>query len=175
MLSKKKLNENIKDRFQRIDPLYFEEVVADLFESKGFKVKLTSRSKDFGADFIAWKNGEKIACQVKRYHKNNKVGVKDLNQVLGAKDYYNCNKAMLITTSSLTYNAWELANNVDNLWVWEWEELNENFKKCYFNNPKKRKKRKIKKILKEITSSLWHLLCFVVLAITEFMLERNKR
>ena len=78
------------------------------------------------------KDGKKIAVQVKRYDQGNLVGVKDLNQVLGAMKYYSCETSMVITTTEFTTPAKELARTT-NVELWGWEKLYENIKKVYFN------------------------------------------
>ncbi|MCK8825032.1 restriction endonuclease [Fuchsiella alkaliacetigena] len=123
-IDNEKLKESIETRFQNFDPFEFEEFIKGLFLDMGFEAHTTSSSGDFGADIILedTKTGEEIAIQVKRYKKGNKVGTADMNQVVGAKSYYGCDKAMMITTSSCTKPAKKLARLTDTE-IWEWEEL----------------------------------------------------
>ena len=115
----------MREKLQQMNPYQFENYVVDIFYKDGYRITKTPKSGDFGVDFIARKDNRKIAVQVKRYKTGNKVGVQDLNQVIGGRNYYNCDTAMMVTTSSMTYSAWELANNTDRVWVWEWEDLKE--------------------------------------------------
>jgi len=109
-------------RFQDLPHTDFEDFVAQLFKDNGYEVKQTPYSGDYGADLIIEKNNERIAVQVKRYAQNNTVGVKDINQVIGARDYYKCTSARIITTSSFTTPGKSLARGaiVD---LWDWDSL----------------------------------------------------
>lgn len=119
------------NRFQDMNPYEFEHFLASMFDDMGYTTIVTNSSGDFGVDFIAEKDNRRIAVQVKRYAKGNKVGVQDLNQVFGGKEYYNCDTSMLITTSSMTMSAWELANNIDRAWIWEWPDLEKRIRETY--------------------------------------------
>lgn len=86
----------------------FEEYLASLLKSRGFiNVSLTQVSGDFGADLIATKNGVKYAVQAKRYV--GQVGVDALYQCFGGQKYYGCDESMVITNSTFTEAAQELA------------------------------------------------------------------
>ncbi|MUM78290.1 hypothetical protein GKC30_11655 [Pseudodesulfovibrio sp. F-1] len=124
------LQHSLPIRFQDMDPLDFEDFIAYLFVKKGYEVQPTSYSGDYGADIIVSKNGTKIAVQVKRYHKKNKVDVKNVNQVIGAKSYYGCNSALIITTSDFTKPAHNLIKTTSTLW-WSWNELQKNVSEVF--------------------------------------------
>jgi Restriction endonuclease len=92
-----------------MSPYDFEDFIAQLFCDLGHEVQQTSYSGDYGADLIVISpRKKKIAIQIKRYAKDNNVGVNDVNQVIGARDYYKCNSAMIITTSDFTKQAYTL-------------------------------------------------------------------
>ncbi len=107
------------NRFSNFTPQDFEDFVAQLFIDNSYNVQQTKYSGDFGVDLIAKKSNKCLAIQIKRYKKSNKVSVKDINQIFGGKEYYNCADALIITTSSFTKPAMKLAdkNNVD---LWDW-------------------------------------------------------
>jgi len=109
-------------RFQDLSPSDFEDFIAQLFKANGYEVKQTTYSGDYGADLLLTVAEEKIAVQIKRYSKDTKVGVKDINQIVGAKDYYRCDKARIITTSSFTKPGEKLAlrTRTD---LWDWDKL----------------------------------------------------
>lgn len=90
----------------------FEEYAKALFEEKGYKVQLTPKSHDYGADLLAKKNDELTVIQAKRY-KNN-VGVSAIQQIVAAKAYYKADKCIVITNHYFTKSAKKLAraNNV---------------------------------------------------------------
>lgn len=116
------LYSSIPLRFQGVDPPEFEDFIAYLFKQNGYDLVQTSYSADFGADIIVKKDGIKTAVQVKRYFELHKVGVSDINQVIGAQQYYQCNQALMITTSSYTPAAKELALK-SGVILWDWERL----------------------------------------------------
>ncbi len=118
----KVLESAIPNRFQDFPPSDFEDFISQLFEDNGYHATQTSYSGDYGADLILTRDEESIAVQVKRYAKGNSVGVKDINQVLGAKDYYNCKTARVITTSSFTKPGRELASKTQTE-LWDWDHL----------------------------------------------------
>lgn len=86
----------------------FEYICANYLRNCGFiNVYVTRGSGDQGADIIAWKNGFKYAVQCKYYQKP--VGNKAVQEAYSAKAYYNCNIAMVMTNSSFTQSAIDLA------------------------------------------------------------------
>lgn len=103
----------------------FEEYLKIHFQKQGYKVFLTPKTNDYGADLILLKNDEKIVVQTKRYR--NKVSNNAIQEVVGSIGYYNANKSMVITNSFFTKNALELAkaNNVE---LWDRNKLIKIFK-----------------------------------------------
>lgn len=86
----------------------FEYICANYLRNCGFiNVYVTRGSGDQGADIIAWKNGYKYAVQCKYYQ--SPVGNKAVQEAYSAKAYYNCNLAMVMTNSSFTQSAIDLA------------------------------------------------------------------
>ncbi len=82
-----------------------------LLERFGYWGYQTADSGDYGADLIVFKDGLKIVVQTKRYSKS--VGIKAIQEVLGAVKYYNADKALVITNSRFTKQAEELAAKSD--------------------------------------------------------------
>lgn len=128
----KVLSHSLPIRFQDMDPLDFEDFVAHLFKAKGYDVQRTSYSGDYGADILLKKGDDKIAVQVKRYNKNNKVAVGSVNQVIGAKNYYNCSHALVVTTSDFTKPAYTLMKATNTLW-WNWNELQKSVSEVFLD------------------------------------------
>ncbi len=87
----------------------YEHFVAEQLSRQGFfNVVVTKASGDFGADIImSDKNGDKVCVQCKQYSKP--VGIKAVQEIIGAKAYYKCQRAMVITTATFTPAAKELA------------------------------------------------------------------
>ncbi len=91
----------------------FENYLKTLFFYAGFGSELTQKSKDYGADIILTdENHEKIVVQAKRYNKT--VGVKSVQEVIGAKSHYKANEGMVVTNSTFSFEAETLAkeNNI---------------------------------------------------------------
>lgn len=86
----------------------FEDFMAEILHRSGVEVlELTKASGDFGADIIVMHGGERTAVQCKRYSRP--IGVKAVQEAVSAKDYYKCTKAAVITNSTFTRQAQELA------------------------------------------------------------------
>ena len=124
------LSAGLPNRFQNIDPQSFEDLIAQLFADNNYSVEPTNYTRDYGADLIVEKDRIRTAVQVKRYQASNLVGVSDLNQVLGAKEYYKCDAAMLITTSDYTKSSRQVSSQ-SNVIIWDWEKLRLAFEKTY--------------------------------------------
>jgi len=105
------------DLVREITPREFEEVVAEIFRSKGFKVALTKRTRDGGKDIIAIhtdalgiKNKYFIEC--KRHAEDNTVGVDIVRALQGVKNTKDGpNKTIIATTSFFTSSAKKFVEN----------------------------------------------------------------
>lgn len=99
----------------QLDGEAFEEYLAILFKKLGYQVKRTPYQGDYGADLILKRGDEKTVVQAKRYKRN--VGVKAVQEAVTSKEYYRCDKAMVVTNSYFSQQAKTLAraNQVD-LW-----------------------------------------------------------
>ncbi|OOE36996.1 endonuclease [Salinivibrio kushneri] len=114
----------------------FEEIVAEVFRSKGFEVDLTKRTRDGGKDIIAVhtdgigiKNKYFVEC--KRYAESNKISVDVVRTLYGVMNTMDGpNKAIIVTTSTFTDDArkfvkqearssWDLAL-VDRIQLLDW-------------------------------------------------------
>lgn len=98
---------------ENLSGVEFENYVADLLRNNGFeKVLGTPTTGDQGADLIAKRNGKTIVIQVKRY--SSAVGNKAVQEVAGAINFYCGDEGWVITNSSFTKSARELAskNNI---------------------------------------------------------------
>ena len=116
------LKSGMINKFMDFSPQDFEDFISQLFRDNDYNVEQTKYSGDYGVDLIIKKENEHIAVQVKRYAKTNKVGVRDVNQVLGGRGYYKCDDSMIITTSSFTNQVKKLSEKtgVD---LWDWNRL----------------------------------------------------
>lgn len=91
----------------------FEILLVKLFEAMGYIVQHTGKSGDQGGDLVANKDGDRVLIQAKRW--KGAVGNEAVQQAIGAKGYYDCNKAMVVAAANFTREAIELAkvNNVE--------------------------------------------------------------
>lgn len=93
---------------------------ARLLEAKGFSnVVVTPGSGDQGIDVLADKGKEKYGVQCKYYEGT--VGNKAVQEAYSGAKYYDCDVALVITNSTLTRPAKELAKK---LGVTVWENIN---------------------------------------------------
>lgn len=94
----------------------FEKYLLTLFFKLGYKVQLVgSHAGDYGTDLIIERDGVRTAVQAKRW--KSVVGIKAVQEVYGSLKLRNCTKALIVTNSSFTRQAQELAraNGVE-LW-----------------------------------------------------------
>ena len=93
-------------------PREYEEYIRELFNKQGYTTELTPQSGDYGIDIFATTGREKIAIQVKMYGNSRKVNRSMIMELHGAKDYFGCNKAILVTNGEIMPDAIEVANRL---------------------------------------------------------------
>jgi len=130
--SSKKIN--IGD-FEKLTGYEFEGYLKGLFNLLGYTVIVTSLSGDQGADLIISKNGQKTVVQAKKY--NGKVSNKAIQEIVAAKNHYKADKAIVVTNSSFTKSAINLALS-NNVGLWDGQKLNDIIK-----NLRSKKKKKL--------------------------------
>ena len=105
------------DQIKSLKPQEFEDYVAELWSKKGWDTKVTKSSQDKGIDIIAEKNdiySKKTLIQVKRYSEDNKVTSKQIQQYSSLKyQEENVDEVIIVTTSSFTSNARQLAKKLN--------------------------------------------------------------
>ena len=84
----------------------FEYFLKWLFESLNFEVELCKQVADSGVDLVVKKDKQKIAVQAKRYQRSTKVSNSVILKTHGGMGVYQCKKALVITTSYFTQNAY---------------------------------------------------------------------
>ena len=94
--------------FDKMSGKDFEDLLYRLFTSMDYVVDKIGGVGDQGGDLVATNsNGQRILIQAKRY--SNNVGNEAVQQVSAAKNYHNCNRAMVVTSSGFTKEAIDLA------------------------------------------------------------------
>lgn len=98
----------------------FEQYLEILFQKLGYQVKRTPYQGDYGADLILRQGDEKTVVQAKRYKSS--VGVKAVQEAVASKEYYQCDKAMVVTNSYFSRQARTLAK-ANQVKLWDRDEL----------------------------------------------------
>jgi restriction system protein len=103
-----------------MDGRTFEKYLEVLFGKLGYRVECTRYVGDYGADLVVWQGGVKTVIQAKRHKKP--VGVKAIQEAVAAKGYYGCSEAMVVTNSTYTAPAVQLAQ-ANRVILWDRERL----------------------------------------------------
>ena len=104
----KSLHNGAQRRFDNLDGANFEALIKRLYEGAGYTAQLTGRTGDQGGDLVVVRNDAKKVIQAK-LRRNITVGNDAVQQVIAAKGVYNCPGAVVITNSTFTPEAEELA------------------------------------------------------------------
>ena len=87
--------------FDTMNGLEFENWSGEWLRRHGFyNIKVTRGSGDYGADVLCEKAGVTYAVQCKLYSR--KVPYRAVEEVICAREYYKCDRAMIFTNSELT-------------------------------------------------------------------------
>ena len=118
---------NGKDK--RLRGLKFEAECAAEMERQGYAVEMTPGTGDYGVDFFAVIDGEKVAFQCKRLKVESMVGA--VQEVYAGGRYYDVCKFVVVSPSGFTYPAELMAQKLGvqlekNLENFELKSLNEN-------------------------------------------------
>ncbi|HAO09414.1 MAG TPA: hypothetical protein DCQ50_21080 [Chryseobacterium sp.] len=100
---------------QIIEPRQFEEIIAEILFSQGFKVELTKQTRDNGFDIIALKYIDglvplKFLVECKRYNRQ-KVGVEVIRSFKEVLATENANRGIIVTTSYFSKEAHKKRDN----------------------------------------------------------------
>lgn len=100
-----------------MDGRTFEKFCANLLELFGFQdVKITASSGDQGVDILALRGGVKYAIQCKSY--TSPLGNTSIQEVHAGKTFYDCHVGVVMTNSTFTAGAIELAKKTGVL-LWD--------------------------------------------------------
>lgn len=98
----------------------FERFLGELFKKRGYKVSYTATSGDYGADLVLKDGKNIIVVQAKRY--SGSVGVKAVQEIIGAVRMYKATEAWVVTNSHFTRQAEKLAD-INDVYLIDREEL----------------------------------------------------
>ena len=87
----------------------FERFMADVFRQKGYDVQETRATGDQGVDLLLDLDEKKVAVQLKRW--TGPVGNKAIQATFAGMAHYNADEGWIITTSTFTRSARELARS----------------------------------------------------------------
>lgn len=111
----------ILSTLRSLPPRHFEQFIADVWqERQGWNTEVMDAGPDRGLDVIGEPpNGSsKTAVQCKRYAEGNKVSSDQIQQYAALRQQWSdVNGVTVVTTSSLTRNAKELADRLEVKWI----------------------------------------------------------
>lgn len=94
-------------------PSQYEHAVASYFRAQGYDAQVTPYNNDFGVDLFATKGPNKIAVQAKMYGGSARAVNRETVLILqGAKDYFECQSAVLVTDGRVTESARKVAGKL---------------------------------------------------------------
>lgn len=100
-----------------MDGHQYEYKCAEMLKRKGFsKVSVTKGSGDQGIDVLAYSGGKKYGIQCKYY--SSPVGNFAVQEALAGAKFYDCNVAVVMSNTTFTKSAKELAQKT-NVLLWE--------------------------------------------------------
>jgi hypothetical protein len=105
------------EKMRDLHPRKFEELVAELFKSKGYEVHLTPATRDGGLDMYAIRRDELgtalVVIECKRYAADNKVGVEVVRGLYGVVEQKRATKGLIATTSYFSADAKHFHNDLE--------------------------------------------------------------
>jgi restriction system protein len=110
------------DALDRMTGSEFEHALAQLFTDLGYGAVVTQASRDYGADVVLSRGGQKIVVQAKRY--TGTLGLDAVQEASAARLHYGAVRAIVVTTSTFTGPAHTLAQTTG-VELWDRHRLNE--------------------------------------------------
>lgn len=93
------------------DPYKYEQYIKKLLQARGYNVRRTQSSGDYGVDVIASRDGKSFAIQCKLY--NRPVGTKAVQEIVSGRIFYRTDFAIVVSDNSFTPAAKNLARKSD--------------------------------------------------------------
>jgi HJR/Mrr/RecB family endonuclease len=91
-----------------MDPIEYEQLVADSLADFGWQTRLTKASGDQGIDVIAEMRGRRVVIQCKRY--SSSIGNSAVQEAFAGKSFENADYAAVVTNAEFTRSARRLAD-----------------------------------------------------------------
>jgi restriction system protein len=110
------------DALDRMTGIEFEHALAQFFTDLGYGAVVTQASRDYGADVVLSRGGQKIVVQAKRY--TGALGLDAVQEASAARLHYGAVRAIVVTTSTFTGPAHTLAQTTG-VELWDRHRLNE--------------------------------------------------
>ena len=110
------------DALDGMTGIEFEHALAQLFTDLGYGAVVTQASRDYGADVVLSRGGQKIVVQAKRYVGT--LGLEAVQEASAARLHYGAVRAIVVTTSTFTGPAQTLAQTT-RVELWDRQRLNE--------------------------------------------------
>jgi hypothetical protein len=90
----------------------FETFLREVFQERGYEVETTAKTGDQGVDLILKRGGSRVAVQAKGYV-GHSVGNGAIQQVHAGRVFHKCQTAAVVTNSTFTRPARDLAEQLD--------------------------------------------------------------
>jgi len=110
----------LRKKLLMLDARQFEFEIANLFRRKGYKSFPTKVTADDGVDVFASNDDERVIIQCKRWKRP--VGRDKVDELAGVKTRYGSQRAILVTTSTFSYDAKEAARK-NGIELWDFSRL----------------------------------------------------
>jgi restriction system protein len=91
-----------------MDPIAYEQMVADSLTDLGWKTRLTKTSGDQGIDVIAEMRGKRVVIQCKRYASS--IGNSAVQEAYAGKSFENADYAAVVSNAEFTRSARQIAD-----------------------------------------------------------------
>ncbi|MBD7996461.1 restriction endonuclease [Arthrobacter sp. Sa2CUA1] len=93
-------------------PTEYESQIAAHFANLGYRTQQTAISGDYGVDVFAENADERLAIQIKMYGTSRRVNRQMVMELHGAKDFFDCHRAVLVTDGHCLPDALEVAEKL---------------------------------------------------------------
>lgn len=129
-----KLNFSNKEFLIKLNPYKFEDTIAQMYSTLGYKVKQTPYSNDGGKDIVLFNENHKYLVECKRFDIANKVGRGMLMKFNAAISEERAKMGFFVTTSYFSQPAIQYANKFEKIKLIDGDALVELMNKAYPEN-----------------------------------------